>query len=137
RGRLPRSRRLAVMTMSGGAGVLMADASEGQGLDLAPLSEESQKQVLSWVPFAASRNPVDITAQALNDPSILDKSFDLLLGAEKFPSMVGFFTTWASSPQMAEPLFKSLSGAAERYPDSYLALSAIAAPEMQRRYEAA
>ena len=51
--------------------------------------------------------------------------------------MVGFFTTWASSPQMAEPLFKSVSGAAERYPDSYFALSAIAAPEMQRRYEAA
>jgi hypothetical protein len=78
-----------------------------------------------------------VTAQALNDPSILDKSFDLLLGKEKFPSMVGFFTTWASSPQMAEPLFKSLSGAAERYPDSYVALSAIAAPEMRRRYEAA
>jgi acyl-CoA synthetase (NDP forming) len=137
RGRLPRSRRLAVMTMSGGAGVLMADAADEQGLDLAPLAEDSQKEVLSWVPFAAPRNPVDVTAQALNDPSILDKSFDLLLGKEKFPSMVGFFTTWASSPQMAEPLFKSLTGAAERYPDSYLALSAIAAPEMQRRYEAA
>lgn len=137
RGRLPRSRKLAVMTMSGGAGVLMADAAEEQGLDLAPLAPESQQEVLAWVPFAAPRNPVDVTAQALNDPSILDKSFDLLLGREKFPSMVGFFTTWASSPQMAEPLFKSLSGAAERYPDSYIALSAIAAPEMQRRYEAA
>jgi len=137
RGRLPRSRRLAVMTMSGGAGVLMADAAEEQGLDLAPLAEDSQKEVLSWVPFAAPRNPVDVTAQALNDPSILDKSFDLLLGKEQFPSMVGFFTTWASSPQMAEPLYKSLSGAAERYPDAYIALSAIAAPEMQRRYEAA
>ena len=43
RGRLPRSRRLAVMTMSGGAGVLMADAAEEQGLDLTPLSEDSQK----------------------------------------------------------------------------------------------
>jgi acyl-CoA synthetase (NDP forming) len=137
RGRLPRSRKLAVMTMSGGAGVLMADAAEEQGLDLAPLAPDSQKEVLSWVPFAAPRNPVDVTAQALNDPTILDKSFDLLLGKEKFPSMVGFFTTWASSPQMAEPLFKSLSGAAERYPDSYIALSAIAAPEMQRGYEAA
>ena len=78
-----------------------------------------------------------MTAQALNDPSILDKGFDLLLGKEKFPSMVGFFTTWASSPQMAEPLFKSVSGAAARYPDRYFALSAIASPEMQRRYEAA
>ncbi|HEX3884969.1 MAG TPA: acetate--CoA ligase family protein [Stellaceae bacterium] len=137
RGRLPRSRRLAVVTMSGGAGVLMADAAEEQGLDLAPLAEDSQKEVLSWVPFAAPRNPVDVTAQALNDPSILDKGFDLLLGKEKFPSMVGFFTTWASSPQMAEPLYKAISGAAERHPDAYIALSAIAAPEMQRRYEAA
>jgi acyl-CoA synthetase (NDP forming) len=137
RGRLPRSRRLAVVTMSGGAGVLMADAAEEQGLDLAPLAEDSQKEVLSWVPFAAPRNPVDVTAQALNDPTILDKGFDLLLGKEKFPAMVGFFTTWASSPQMAEPLYKAISGAAQRYPDACIALSAIAAPEMQRRYEAA
>ena len=42
--------------------------------------------------------------------------------------MVAFFTTWASSPQMAEPLFKAVSGAAARYPDRYFALSAIATP---------
>jgi acetate---CoA ligase (ADP-forming) len=137
RGRLPSSRRLAVMTMSGGAGVLMADASEEGGLELTPLSEESQKEVIGWVPFAAARNPVDVTAQALNDPSILDKSFELLFGKENFPAMVGFFTTWASSPQMAEPLFKAVSGIAARYPDRYFALSAIASPEMQRRYEEA
>jgi acyl-CoA synthetase (NDP forming) len=137
RGRLPKSRRLAVMTMSGGAGVLMADASEEGGLDLTPLSDEAQKSVIEWVPFAAARNPVDVTAQVLNDPSILDKAFDLLFGKENFPSMVAFFTTWASSPQMAEPLYKAVVGAAERYPDRYFALSAIASPEMQRRYEAA
>ena len=137
RGRLPSSRRLAVVTMSGGAGVLMADAAEEEGIELTPLADDSQKEVLSWVPFAAPRNPVDVTAQALNDPTILDKGFDLLLGKEKFPAMVGFFTTWASSPQMAEPLFKSVSEAAARYPDAYFALSAIATPEMQRRYEAA
>src|SRR6185436_21025316 len=34
-----------------------------------------------------------------------------------------------------EPLFKAVSGAAARYPDRYFALSAIATPEMQRRYE--
>jgi acyl-CoA synthetase (NDP forming) len=137
RGRLPGSRRLAVMTMSGGAGVLMADAAEEGGLDLTPLSAEAQKSVIEWVPFAAARNPVDVTAQVLNDPSILDKAFDLLFGREKFPAMVAFFTTWASSPQMAEPLYKAVSAAAARYPDRYFALSAIASPEMQRRYEEA
>src|SRR5204863_2792540 len=50
RGRLPRSRRLAVMTMSGGAGVLMADAAEEGGIDLTPLSEAAQKMVIEWVP---------------------------------------------------------------------------------------
>jgi len=137
RGRLPRSRRLAVMTMSGGAGVLMADAAEEAGLELTPLAEASQKEVIGWVPFAAARNPVDVTAQALNDPSILDKAFELLFGRENFPAMVGFFTTWASSRQMAEPLFRSVTEAVARYPDRYFALSAIATPEMQRRYEAA
>ncbi len=137
RGRLPSSRRLAVMTMSGGAGVLMADAAEEGGLELTPLAEASQNEVIGWVPFAAARNPVDVTAQVLNDPSILDKSFDLLFGKENFPAMVAFFTTWASSPQMAEPLFQAVSSAAARYPDRYFALSAIASPEMQRRYEAA
>src|SRR6266852_3502399 len=137
RGRLPSSRRLAVVTMSGGAGVLMADAAEEEGLELTPLADDSQKEVLSWVPFAAPRNPVDVTAQALNDPSVLDKGFELLLGKENFPAMIGFFTTWASSPQMAEPLFRAVSSAASRYPDCYFALSAIASPEMQRRYEAA
>src|SRR5205085_9537438 len=122
---------------AGGAGVLMADAAEEEGVELTPLSEESQKEVLSWVPFAAPRNPVDVTAQALNDPSILDKSFELLFGKENFPAMIGFFTTWASSPQMAEPLFNSVATAAANYPDRYFALSAIASPELQRRYVAA
>ena len=137
RGRLPRSRRLAVVTISGGAGVLMADAAEEAGIELTPLSAESQREVQGWVPFAAPRNPVDLTAQPLNDPAILDKGFELLLGREGFPALAGFFTSWASSPQMGEPLFKAVSEAAARYPDRYFALSVIAKPEMQRRYEAA
>src|SRR5262249_14856575 len=133
RGRLPSSRRLAVMTMSGGAGVLMADAAEEGGLELPALSPGAQKQVIEWVPFAAARNPGDAPGKFLNDPTIRDRAFALLLGREGSPSMVGFSTTWASSPQMAEPLFKAVSGAAARYPDRYFALSAIASEEMQRR----
>src|SRR4029077_6741161 len=103
--------------------VLMADAAEEEGLELTPLSEDSQKEGLSWVPFAAPRNPVDVTAQALNDPTILDKGFDLSLGKENFRAMVGFFTPGATSPKMAEPLFKSVTAAAAKYPDRYFALS--------------
>jgi acyl-CoA synthetase (NDP forming) len=137
RGRLPRSRRLAVMTVSGGAGVLMADAAEREGVELTPLSAEAQAEVLSWVPFAAARNPVDLTAQPLNEPELIDKGFDLLLGREGFPAVAAFFLLWASSPKMGDILFKSISKAAARYPDRYFALSVIARDEVRRRYEEA
>jgi len=137
RGRLPRSRRLAVMTVSGGAGVLMADAAEREGVELTPLSAEAQAEVVSWVPFAAARNPVDLTAQPLNEPELIDKGFDLLLGREEFPAIAAFFLLWASSPKMGEILFRSVSQAAARYPDRYFALSVIAREEVRRRYEKA
>ncbi|MBO0737560.1 MAG: acetate--CoA ligase family protein, partial [Alphaproteobacteria bacterium] len=137
RGRLPRSRRLAVMTVSGGAGVLMADAAEREGVELTPLSAEAQAEVLGWVPFAAARNPIDLTAQPMNEPALIDKGFDLLLGREGFPAIAAFFLLWASSPKMGEILFRSVSQAAARYPDCYFALSVIAGDEVRRRYEEA
>jgi acetate---CoA ligase (ADP-forming) len=135
RGRLPRSRRLAVLTVSGGAGVLMADAAEREGVELTPLSPEAQAEILGWVPFAAPRNPVDLTAQPLNEPELIDKGFDLLLGREGFPAVAAFFLLWASSPKMGDILFKSVASAAARYPDRYFALSVIASEEVRRRYE--
>jgi acyl-CoA synthetase (NDP forming) len=135
RGRLPRSRRLAVLTVSGGAGVLMADAAEREGVELTPLSPESQAEILGWVPFAAPRNPVDLTAQPLNEPELIDKGFDLLLGREGFPAIAAFFLLWASSPKMGEILFNSVAFAAARYPDRYFALSVIASEEVRQRYE--
>jgi acyl-CoA synthetase (NDP forming) len=135
RGRLPRSRRLAVMTVSGGAGVLMADAAEREGVELTPLSTAAQAEVRRWVPFAAARNPVDLTAQPLNEPELIDKGFDLLLGREGFPAVAAFFLLWASSPKMGEILFNSVSAAAARYPDRYFALCVIASEEVRRRYE--
>jgi acetate---CoA ligase (ADP-forming) len=137
RGRLPRSRRPAVITVSGGAGVLMADAAEREGVELTPLSAAAQAEVLSWVPFAAARNPVDLTAQPLNEPQLIDKGFELLLGREGFPAIAAFFLLWATSPKMGDTLFKSVSSAAARYPDRYFALSVIAGEEVRRRYEAA
>jgi acetate---CoA ligase (ADP-forming) len=135
RGRLPRSRRLAVLTVSGGAGVLMADAAEREDVELTPLSPEAQAEILGWVPFAAPRNPVDLTAQPLNEPELIDKGFDLLLGREGFPAIAAFFLLWASSPKMGEILFNSVASAAARYPDRYFALSVIAPEEVRRRYE--
>jgi acyl-CoA synthetase (NDP forming) len=59
----PRGPKLGVVTMSGGAGVLIADAAADLGLELAALTEETKhrmRQLLKGIP--AVENPLDFGA---------------------------------------------------------------------------
>ncbi|MCZ7538994.1 MAG: acetate--CoA ligase family protein [Anaerolineae bacterium] len=60
---LPQGNRVAVLTNSGGPGILAVDALEAAGMQLAPLTEETKAFMRKRVPAAASvNNPVDILA---------------------------------------------------------------------------
>jgi acetyl coenzyme A synthetase (ADP forming)-like protein len=60
---LPRSRRTAVVTNSGGPGILAADALEAGGFDLVELQRETVARLASLFPAEASiRNPLDMIA---------------------------------------------------------------------------
>ncbi|GAC1537320.1 MAG: acetate--CoA ligase family protein [Acidimicrobiales bacterium] len=64
---LPRGRRVAVVTTSGGAGGLAADRLEDQGLNLPELTAPTQARLEPLIPaFGALANPVDVTAQLFN-----------------------------------------------------------------------
>lgn len=69
--RAPKGNRVALLTASGGFGVLLADAASTQGLTLPTLKPETQERILSVVPFAAPANPVDMTAQISSRPEVL------------------------------------------------------------------
>jgi acyl-CoA synthetase (NDP forming) len=76
----PAGPRLAVLTTSGGAGVLVADALEGTPVrlaELAPGSEAALRDLLP--PFAAPRNPVDVTAQVITQPDLLRRALEATL----------------------------------------------------------
>jgi len=65
---LPKGPRIAVITNAGGAGILAADAIEGQGLTLATLSDETRDTLRSFLsPAASVNNPVDILGDAGED----------------------------------------------------------------------
>lgn len=62
---LPRGKRVAVLTNSGGPGVTAADAIEANGLSLATLSPQTKAALQARLPAAASvQNPVDMLASA-------------------------------------------------------------------------
>ena len=75
----PRGNRLAIVTLSGGAGIAMADRAAEAGLELPPLADDTTAALKGVLPaFAAIANPLDVTAGLLNDPELLRVTLDRL-----------------------------------------------------------
>ncbi|MBV0896133.1 acetate--CoA ligase family protein [Microbacterium sp. NC79] len=66
--------RVALVTGSGGAGVVAADILASHGLAVPTLSAELQASLLAHLPaFASAANPVDVTAQAVADAELVGR----------------------------------------------------------------
>ncbi len=77
--RRARGRRIAVVTISGGAGVAMVDEAEHRGLAMAPLAPETTATLAEVVPsFGSTANPVDVTAALIAEPERLTRALDLV-----------------------------------------------------------
>lgn len=75
----PLGPQLAVMTVSGGAGVLIADACEPYGLQLPPLKAEVAQALVPVLPsFVHPSNPLDITGNVLQDTPMIARGMQAL-----------------------------------------------------------
>lgn len=75
---LPKGDRVAVVTVSGGAGIWGADVVSAQGLQVPELSDGVQATIRGLIPsYGSARNPIDITAQAVHSGG-LQKTIELL-----------------------------------------------------------
>ena len=136
-GVFPKGPGVALVSISGGVGVQMADAAVGFGLDVAPLSESAQARLKAALPYASPRNPVDITAQAFNRVELVADNLGIVFEEEQHDAVVAFFTYVAAAEGMTEPIRQAVDAARARRPGCALVLSIVAPPEVVRRYEAA
>lgn len=114
---MPRGGNLGVFTVSGGAGVLMADDAADVGLTLPELDAEGQKKIRDMVPFAAPRNPVDITGQITNDIGLLKTALGTMLEHGDYPMMIAFLAAAGLGP-LGENMAGQLAEVRRRYPDT-------------------
>ncbi|MEC9368711.1 MAG: acetate--CoA ligase family protein [Pseudomonadota bacterium] len=133
-GIFPQSRRIGLVTISGGVGVQMADHAKKAGLDVAPMPAAAQKKLKAKLPFASALNPVDTTAQFLNDMSLVRENFTIMLKDGGYGTAVAFLTMAAASRFVIEPLLAELRLIREQFPDRLLILSLLGPPEVVARY---
>lgn len=139
----PRGPKVAVVTTSGGSGILAADAMDEKGLELSTLSQESKEALGNIVPaFGAIENPVDITATVLSDPSLFDRSLDVLIKDDEVDIIVACFCVMAgpdvekavtslaaAQRKGGKPIFVARTGADFLAPDAPKMLRDAGLPE--------
>lgn len=85
---LPKGDRVAVVTVSGGAGAWMADTLASESLVIPELSDSIQAEIRALIPaYGSPRNPVDITAQAVHSGG-LQKIVELLSQSDEVDIIV-------------------------------------------------
>ena len=131
----PVGKRLGLVTVSGGAGVLMADAAADCGLDVAEMPADAQAEMKALLSFAAPRNPVDVTAQMLNDMTLVPRFTKLMLDRGNYDALIGFWATVGGAPKFGSALRKSLTEAMEGQDNKLFMQSLIAPPELRKQYE--
>ena len=107
--RLPPAPRLAVLTMSGGAGGVLADCLTGMGVRIPPLSDATRKQLAKVGGIeAADTNPVDLGG---NIDRWLDRVEELLGALDADPELDGVVLYLTFGDRFREP-YRRLAEAA-------------------------
>ncbi|WP_342066746.1 acetate--CoA ligase family protein [Achromobacter kerstersii] len=82
-------KRVAVLTMSGALGAILADKFIGAGLDLPDLPEALQAVLRGGIPdYGMVGNPVDVTGNVVNDPAFVRTVLQALATTDAIDAVV-------------------------------------------------
>ena len=132
----PAGNTLGLVTVSGGAGVLVSDAADALALPMPPMPAPAQARLLELLPYAAAHNPVDCTAQALNDITLVGRFTGAMVEEGGYRSVLAFFSQTGGAASIAPRLRQELAGVRARHPDRLYVLWVLASPALVDGYEA-
>ena len=135
-GVFPKSPRLGVVTLSGGVGIQMADAAVERGLTLPRMPDTAQQKVLAMVPFAGPANPVDTTAQVVNDWTMFTTILGIVAEEGAVDSVVSFLAHMGTMPGLMDRLKSAFLDVRQRFPDRVFVLCARMPREMADEFTA-
>ncbi|HEX9672714.1 MAG TPA: acetate--CoA ligase family protein [Burkholderiales bacterium] len=141
-GRLPRGNRVAIITISGGAGILMTDECIARGMQLPKLAPETGDKLRSFVPaYGSLLNPVDVTAAIFNNTELIGQTLQAIVDDPNVDcvaminaSLQGELAAKVAAQIVAgasrtdKPVFICWSAREEVAPEAYAALDAARIP---------
>jgi acyl-CoA synthetase (NDP forming) len=108
-GHLPGA-RIGILTPSGGIGIMIADALDGTSVKIPRFSQTLQAELLAAAPFCHAGNPVDVTAQIVNEPARFSAVIERMAGSGEVDAIISFLPV----PSERDPLTQQLAAIAKR-----------------------
>ncbi|NML47647.1 acetate--CoA ligase family protein [Ramlibacter sp. G-1-2-2] len=134
--RMPKANTVAVLTASGGFGVLLADAASAQGLALPKLKQETQDRVTAVVPFASPSNPVDMTAQVSSRPEVLAKVLNAVAEDSTCAALILQSANAFHLPRLRDVFLAALEQVRKDHPNRLIILCCRAPDDVRARLNA-
>lgn len=129
KGKLPQDKTLAIVTVSGGVGVMSTDAAMETGLTLPPVSAATLTAIQQELPLAVGLNPVDTTAQTVGDRAMLTRTVERVLRDRPFGSAMLFLANAGRNLKDLDTLLPSLQALRAEFSQMQLAVSCQSTPE--------
>ncbi|MGR3321569.1 MAG: acetate--CoA ligase family protein [Pseudooceanicola sp.] len=118
----PRNDKVAVLTISGGAGIIAADACDDTGLDAAPVKPETARAITDVYPLCIGVNPIDATANVGTDIGKAGALFEALAKDGQYGTIYLYFAFVGRSERIQ--IFKEqVIEVKRRYPGISVVLS--------------
>ena len=89
---------IALFSVSGGVGIMMADRAEELGLALPPLPGPAAQRLKEAIPFASTLNPIDVTGQVFSQPAVLVQSLHDAALCGQYRALAVFLAAAAQAP---------------------------------------
>lgn len=116
-------KRVAIITISGALGAILADKFIGQGLDVPTLPQPLQDQLRAGIPdYGMVSNPVDVTGNVVNDPGFVRTAMEALAVSDAIDSIVVYAPGY-----MLDRMADDLCAVAEKHPRLIVAIDTGAA----------
>ena len=85
----PKGNRVGIITTTGGGGVILTDKLVEMGMNLPELSQNTVARLTETkASFGIVKNPLDLTAQVVNDPLLFPKSIETFIQDENLDIIV-------------------------------------------------
>ncbi|MFJ5381086.1 acetate--CoA ligase family protein [Cupriavidus sp. CER94] len=91
---------VAIVTVSGGVGIMMADSAETLGLPMPPMPDTAAQALRAAIPFASTANPIDVTGQVVAQPQVFVDALANVARCGQYGAVAAFLAGGVNAPRL-------------------------------------